>query len=237
MGSQALVLLQDIVVETGSTAEPTTITSTDEAIKQHLRILNAAWRQLVRLHPWQALQRTATIVTTAAQTYTLPTDFGRIINQTIWDRSNRWPLVGPKTPQEWEWLTSGWLGAAGWPQFRYRIRAGRLELDRVPTAGLSLVFEYISKNWVLNANGVDTYEKFINDSDTAYLDDRLLILAGALKWKGAKGFTDPMLEHEFRLQFDAVRSQDAGAPVLSISPPRGDYYLITGDNAPDGNWG
>jgi hypothetical protein len=43
----------------------------------------------------------------AQDTYPEPDDFGRFINQTWWDRTNRWSLLGPDSPQVDQWHRSG----------------------------------------------------------------------------------------------------------------------------------
>jgi hypothetical protein len=43
----------------------------------------------------------------AQDTYPEPDDFGRFINQTWWDRTNRWALLGPDSPQVDQWHRSG----------------------------------------------------------------------------------------------------------------------------------
>ncbi len=43
----------------------------------------------------------------AQDTYPEPEDFGRFINQTWWDRTNRWALLGPDSPQVDQWHRSG----------------------------------------------------------------------------------------------------------------------------------
>ncbi len=43
----------------------------------------------------------------AQDTYPEPNDFGRFINQTWWDRTNRWALIGPDSPQVDQWHRSG----------------------------------------------------------------------------------------------------------------------------------
>src|ERR1700743_1540846 len=43
----------------------------------------------------------------AQDTYPEPQDFSRFINQTWWDRTNRWSLLGPDSPQVDQWHRSG----------------------------------------------------------------------------------------------------------------------------------
>src|SRR4029077_6701657 len=43
----------------------------------------------------------------AQDTYPEPADFDRFINRTWWDRTNRWELLGPDSPQLDQWHRSG----------------------------------------------------------------------------------------------------------------------------------
>ena len=50
---------------------------------------------------------TSTSLTFAQDTYPEPDDFDRFINGTAWDRTNRWALLGPDSPQLDEYHRSG----------------------------------------------------------------------------------------------------------------------------------
>ncbi len=50
---------------------------------------------------------TGTTLTFAQDTYNIPTAFDRYIPTTQWDRTNRWPVLGPDSPQIDEWHRSG----------------------------------------------------------------------------------------------------------------------------------
>jgi hypothetical protein len=78
-------------------------------------------------------------------TYTMPTDIDHLIPQTFWDRSFRWQLLGPLSPQEWQVLKSG-ISPTG-PRRRFRIMGGSFVVDPVPSDTNQLVYEYYSLNW------------------------------------------------------------------------------------------
>src|SRR5882672_8361689 len=50
---------------------------------------------------------TGSTIVFAQDTYALPSDFDHYINQTWWDRTNRWQLLGPDSPQIDQWHRSG----------------------------------------------------------------------------------------------------------------------------------
>lgn len=86
------------------------------------------------------------------QAYDLPHDFNQHINRTQWDRTKRWELEGPISPQEWQFRKSGIIASS--VRRRYRVKGletDKLFIDYPPAEsdnGATLVFEYYSTNWV-----------------------------------------------------------------------------------------
>ncbi len=88
----------------------------------------------------------------AQESYAMPGDFDYHLNRTHWDRTNRWELMGPISPQEWQWRKSGIIAST--PRRRFRIKGAadtQFFVDPAPGSGDSgqyLSFEYQSSNWV-----------------------------------------------------------------------------------------
>lgn len=84
--------------------------------------------------------------------YALPEDFDEAINRTHWDRYNRWELVGPLTPQHWQFYKSGLIAQT--PRRRFRVSGmqdNKFTINPPPgtaEAGQYLAFEYQSLNWI-----------------------------------------------------------------------------------------
>lgn len=164
--------------------------------------------------------------------YPLPSDWLMQIPQTEWDRTNRWPLLGPKSPQEWQSFKSGIVYAG--PRERFRILQNSIAINPPPPNGLMFAFEYISTGWVISAAGV-RQNKYLADTDTSIFPDSLLITGLKSLWKVAKGLDGSFDLGEFRVLLETIKSQDRSAPKLSLSP-YGGTVLLTGWNIPDGNW-
>src|SRR5687768_6544164 len=65
-----------------------------------LACANGAGRDLMRAHEWGALQTLGTVTTAdGTSSYSLASDYDRMISDTGWDRTNDWMMVGPDTPQ------------------------------------------------------------------------------------------------------------------------------------------
>lgn len=164
--------------------------------------------------------------------YDLPSDWLSEIPQTEWDRTNRWPLLGPQSPQDWQSFKSGIVYAG--PRQRFRIQENQILINPPPPNGLMFSSEYISSGWVINTVN-QRLTKFTSDTDTAIFPDSLLVTGLKAQWKAAKGLDGTFDLGEFRLLLETMKAQDKSAPKLSLSPVATSVLLSTA-NLPDGNW-
>ncbi|MDQ0084584.1 hypothetical protein J2W35_004953 [Variovorax boronicumulans] len=171
-------------------------------------------------------------VTMSQVAYPLPSDWLKQIPQTEWDRTNRWPMLGPKSAQEWQSFKSGIVYAG--PRERFRIQGGALQISPPPPNGLTFAYEYISSSWVGDVSGT-TKPAFTADTDTTIFDDSLMIVGLKMRWLRAKGLDFSVEMQEFNNLLSTIKAQDKSAPKLSLSPVSGSIYLGTA-NIPDGNW-
>jgi hypothetical protein len=165
--------------------------------------------------------------------YPLPADWLKQIPQTEWDRTNRWPLMGPKSPQEWQSYKSGIVYAG--PRERFRIQSGAVQISPNPPNGLIFSYEYISSAWVIGADGVYKQNLALDD-DTYVFDDSLMVTGLKMRWKQAKGLDYSYDAQEYGSLLNLLRAQDKSAPKLSRAPIQGSIYLSPA-NIPDGSWG
>jgi hypothetical protein len=194
----------------------------------------------VRCEMLNTADETGTDVVFARDTFDLPTDFDRYIGQTWWDRSNFWRLIGPDSPQMDEYIRSG-IFATG-PRRRWRQIGRRPAAWRIwppPFAGGApapgaLVFEYISKNWVVGADD-ETKPLFTADTDEPLVDDQLVIMG--VKWRmwQIKGFDYAALQQEYIDAVSAKFATDGGIPDLYLNRRTGPF-LISSANVQDGFW-
>lgn len=165
--------------------------------------------------------------------YPLPVDWLKQIPQTEWDRTNRWPLMGPKSPQEWQSYKSGIVYAG--PRERFRIQGGAILVNPPPPAPLLFSYEYISSYFVLAADGATYKPQFTVDTDTCVFDDSLMIAGLKMRWLSAKGLPVQNEMAEYDALLEACKAQNKSAPKLSLSPQYGSVLLGYG-NIPDGDW-
>lgn len=215
--------------------------STDPAMLQLCGLLTTAGRQLTMRYPWEQLRKSHAIVTTGADTgtYELPDDFNYMVNQTGWERTNRYPLLGPSTPQEWAFLIGrGLISSTIYVTFR--MNEGEFEIfpnDPV-TDGLNINFDYISRYWVQpNGETEGTVSKTETSDDTILFESELIKAYLKVKWLDAKGFDSTKAEKIFGELFDSYTGADKGADIVSAgNSPRGFPYLSPWRNLPDGGF-
>jgi len=183
----------------------------------------------------QACLFTGSANLTFSQTkYPFPSDFDRVINRTQYDKSKRWEMLGPSSPQQWQWLKSAYISTG--PRVRFRPMGGYLQIWPPMATAEYLGFEYLSKYWAID--GITGLPKaaFVADADTCIFSDRLMVLGLKRKYFEIKGFDTSRFDRDYEHEYDLARSHDAGAPTLSMSP-RISSVLIGWENIPDSNYG
>ncbi len=163
--------------------------------------------------------------------YELPPDYDRQIDRTHYDKSKRWEMLGPETPQQWEFLKSSYISTG--PRIRYRIMGGFFQIWPITTTNELLGFEYVSKAWADDVSGTPKNE-FSADTDTCIYPDRLMINGIKLRFFEVKGFDTSAFYRDFINQLQIAKSNDAGSLTLSMSP-KASTVLIGYENIPDGS--
>ena len=235
-------ILNQVSSELGLNPTLTVVNSSDVQTLQLLAMLNSVGNELLLYYPWEQFRKEWNLTTVAGQgEYALPDDWDYALDQTQWDRSNHWPLIGPKTAQEWAWLKGGLLAAA--PRIRYRIYDNKYHLWPVPgvdqTPGVfNLSLEYITRNWVATVNElgmVQSTDMSAKDNDVVQYDPWLVIKAIKMKFYELKGFELSSVQADFMRVFNALTGKDTGAPILSLAS-RGTTQFIGPWSVPDGSW-
>ena len=165
--------------------------------------------------------------------YDLPADYVSTVNRTHWDKSKRWEMLGPESPQQWEWLLSGYISTG--PRIRWRLLGKYFQIWPGMNAGELLGFEYRSAAWAYDSAGTPK-NSFTADSDTCIYPDRLMVLGTKLKYFEAKGFDTTALYRDYLMEFETAVAQDTASANLSFAPRPG-TVLIGYDNIPDSGYG
>lgn len=99
------------------------------------------WPELTKHYPFKLID--------GLDSYPLPGDYDRRINETLWNKDQHWPLIGPVTAQIWEQYINGFITTL--PRQRFRVKGctdNQFFINPTPdgVAGQTMVYEYISKN-------------------------------------------------------------------------------------------
>lgn len=223
-----------------SIPNPYAASGVDPAVSQMVGLLRSAGREIVTMREWQRLivSYTLTVVLGDTGFYPLPADYSRHIDQTDWNPSNRLPLGGPLTAQDYTYLLATNL-ASSTIYISFREKDGQFViLPQPPPVGQVITFEYNSRYWIAAAGAPTVLAK---DSPTApddiILFDPLLIQKCLkIRWKEAKGFDTNAASQQFNNAVMSFSGQDKSAPVLSAARSRGFPY-IDDRNVPETNYG
>lgn len=148
-----LEIIEEVSKQIGLPTPTQVVGNTDVSVKQLLAFANHEGKQLRSLYRWPELtkEHTFTLVTDTAS-YALPEDFDHHINETAWDRTNQWPLVGPVTAQHWQFRKSGITTVT--PRKEFRVKGwsnAQFFVNTTPDSddnGDTFAFEYSSLTWV-----------------------------------------------------------------------------------------
>ena len=101
-------IINDVAVEIGLISynqKSTVFGSSNPILGQLIQLSKNVGQDLWRVKTWPQLLSTYTFNTTANQaTYPFPSDYGRMVSGTMWNRTNRLPVAGPLSPQQYEFL-------------------------------------------------------------------------------------------------------------------------------------
>ena len=172
-------------------------------------------------------------VTFSKTIYPLPSDYETITDNTHWDKTKHWQMLGPVDAQQWQWLKSGYISTG--PRVRWRILGNTFQIWPPDNTQEYLGFEYRSKGWVRSAaNAVKN--SFTADTDTTVLDDTIIVLATKLKYFQIKSFDTTALQQDYQRYLSVAKANDKGSATLSFAPAPS-AVLIGWANIPDTGYG
>jgi hypothetical protein len=219
-----LQVIQDAASQLGLRQPQAVFGSTDLTAQILLRFAQQEGRELAKWTDWQALtvQKTFTTLGQVVQTNALPSDdYDRMAyNAEVWNRTNNQRYTGPTAQRLWQQLQNGITGGVtGW----WRILGGQLNIYPAPTAGQTLAFEYLSKNWVLSADD-DAQDRWMADTDTSLLDEDLMTLGIVWRYRHSRGFPQYAEDMKtYELMKEKVAARDRGTGRVRTNSDGVDY--------------
>ena len=155
-------------------------------------------------------------VTFSKTKYPLPPDYETITDNTHWDRTKRWQMLGPVDAQQWQWLKSGYISTG--PRVRWRILGDEFQIWPPYNTLEYLGFEYRSKGFVRSATG-EVKNSFTADSDTTVLDDSVIAILTKLKYFQIKSFDTTALQQDYQRYLSIAKANDKGSACLLYTSP------------------
>jgi hypothetical protein len=172
-------------------------------------------------------------VTFSQTIYPLPPDYETITDNTHWDKTKHWQMLGPVDAQQWQWLKSGYISTG--PRVRWRILGNKFEIWPPYNTLEYLGFEYRSKGWVRSVTD-QVKNSFTADTDTSVLDDSIIVLLTKLKYFQIKSFDTTALQQDYNRYLNVAKANDKGSATLSFAP-QPSAVLIGWANIPDTGYG
>lgn len=205
---------------------------TGNGILQNAQIVSVDSLTQVTINQEATASGTGQALTFSQTQYAMPSDYDRQIDRTHWDKTQHWQMIGPESPQQWEWLTSGYISTG--PRVHYRIFGSYFQIWPPQATQHYLGFEYISNAWASSVLGVSK-TSFTVDTDTCMFPDRLMVLGLKSKYFQVKGLGDIYLP-EYKAEESIAYANDAGSQTLAMSPQITEV-LISWNQIPDSGYG
>lgn len=211
-------LLETIKSTTGELGfvQPAVVTSSLELTAIQLRYLTiAACDELLEAHNWQDLIYTHSITTNGGGTYTLPTDFQRMVNMTAWNVTTSTELSGASNSAH----CNEYVENNDVTQFRIIGSQFKLAHD---ISGQTITFSYISNKYVLDGGTHLPKAEFSLDSDTTIFHARLLINFLKLKFLQVKGLNTASAVEDYNAILRSAIGNDSPSPSVTTRAPASD---------------
>lgn len=232
-----LDIVQTLTQRQGIPVPTSVVGSVDSQVTQLMALLQEGLESVSGRGAWEYLINEATWTTTATENQgaisTLATNGYRyLLPQTLWDRTQKLPLLGPLDSADWQALKA--LVITG-PRYSFRLRGGNFVVTPAPPAGHTWAFEYVSENFLLAADNTTYKSVFSADTDQILLPKQIVLADLRWRWKKEKGLT---YAEDFNsceaLIVDAL-GRDGGKPVLDMGGC-GDGNILPGIFVPSGSW-
>lgn len=215
-------LCQRVMRATGYSPPSTFQTQQTQDAKRLVELVNEVGNDLVSRHKWRRLTFEATVSTSATAVYSLPSDLYEIVNDTLWSRTETEQAAGPLNEQDWQLRKGTDAVTELVPEFRLEYTQGLPVLVFLQEPGTqTIVFEYRSKNWIIDTSSSATAALWTAETQRTLLDEHLFYTDLKARWLEAKGADFSLAHQQAQLQRDVEVARDkGGSQKLNL---RGDF--------------
>lgn len=184
-----LTIVQNHCIRSGLPVPASAQSSSDPQVAQMVGLLQEFCDDMVTRKAWQQNTIETTFVSVASEDQGLlvtiaPYGFQEIILESIFDRTQRLPLLGGIGSAEWQARKA--FNFTG-PLYDFRLRGGRLLFNPALPATHTIAFEYFSSYFAASSEGTPR-AYMVLDTDISILGDNLPTAYLRWAWKKEKGF-------------------------------------------------
>jgi hypothetical protein len=240
MSLTVLQIGQYLSVEVGIPKQNNLIgSSNQDAQKILLAIRDGVFIDVYRDRDWEMLRKPydISLIGDGVTTYALPSDFDRIINDTIWDGTNFRSVEGPVDLPMWQQYNKGLHRLTGLQQIckilgdqENNVKVLSFYPDN--TADIDVSFWYINNKIIMGAGGLPQVD-ITSDADTFLVDDK--VVRAAARWRMFRmmgmDFSDE--RDEYFALIDDFAANDSGAKTIDTRKFRPFHYV----NIPESGYG
>lgn len=233
MARSALSIAQAAAALAGGLTPTSLVGSTDRTAIRFLTVLRHTADELTRMTntdggSWSVLEREHSFETVAGQeAYTLPADFTRALQSTLWTPSAYRSARGSLSPSAWRLRRSDYYrNRTAW-RYDYRIRQDGLThqmlLDPVPEDVQPFIFEYVSGAWLQSSAGVRQTD-VLDDSDVPVLPTDILELGSLYRYLESRGEDYGTVLARYELARDKQFGLDNEAETIYLGADGAGFY-------------
>lgn len=232
-----LDVVQRVCDEVGLPRPSAVATSTEQLARQMFSLANAELEELSKRFNWPVLTREYSFNTVAGTAqYNLPADYRKFLQETVFDSTRYYQLRGSLSAGEWERTKALNLGSLSTQRVRIFGNPLKLNILPTPTAVNTVVFEYMTKKFAVNAGNAEI-DRYSADNDAALIDEGLIRMG--LKWriKHAKGldFSADLAEYESVVAREFAAAM--AAPSIGVGYNRHTDLPLTQGYTPENGFG
>lgn len=234
-------IINRAAVECGIEPSADVFADSNPSFIQLRNLITTCGQDLVEAYPWEILRREHQILTTVPPddgVYDLPADFGYMIPQTGWERAENVPLGGPLSPQQWAYLIGRDL-VSFTIYASFRIMENKFQIfPQPPPDGLDINFEYISRGWVEDTGGSNTYSDTVTtNSNVVLFKPVMMVQYLRFKFLDAKGFNSATAAAAFAKAYEDATGGNKSAPMLNAGARAAGIHYLDFRNIPNTNYG
>ena len=226
-----LSICQDTLDEVQFDPIDTLVGSEEPIARQTLSILRRVGEELARYGSaaggWPVLQRRAEFSLEAGETLKeFPTDFARMVSNTVRNETQNFAIPGPATgfeQQAVEGIVGGAVNSPYWKVAPSSEGRPSILIHPAPSDTEVISYLYISSAWVRHPDGTLS-DEILNNTDEPLLDQWLLRIGLQAAFKAAKSL-DPASAQADRALYEAERekkyAEAIGVRAIPLASPTG----------------